>query len=304
MLDPRRLLVFRTVARAGSFSAAAGELHLTQPSVSRAVAGLEAAIGMPLLLRRRDGLRLTDAGEQLLARAEIVAGQLARAEEDLAALRRAEAGTARLGAFPSAARSLAVDALRDLRRGHPRLRVVLRELGRADALTGVAAGALDVAVVFDLAGEPAPAGDGLESTLLLREPMLAALPREHRLARRRRLRLQELGGEDWIVGAGAGSPRLVERICRRAGIEARSLVEAGNTQALVAAGAGVTLVPGLAVGAARPDVAIVELEEPPRRDVHAVVLGGPRTPATAALTGALRRAAAGYAARKPPTSSK
>src|SRR5215212_637093 len=85
-MDPRRLLIFRAVARAGSISAAARELGWTQPAVSQHVRALERAAGCALLLRGAGGVELTEPGRVLLARADAVAGQLHMAEEELADL--------------------------------------------------------------------------------------------------------------------------------------------------------------------------------------------------------------------------
>ena len=86
MLDPRRLLTFRTVARAGSFSAAGRELALTQPAVSQQVAALERELGARLLHRGPGGLTLTDAGAVALEHAEALAERLALADAQLAEL--------------------------------------------------------------------------------------------------------------------------------------------------------------------------------------------------------------------------
>jgi DNA-binding transcriptional LysR family regulator len=291
MLDPRRVLVFRAVVEAGSFSGAAQELHLSQPSVSRAVAALERAAGVQLLIRRRDGLVLTEPGARLLERAHVVAGQLERAAEELDALRRLDAGRVSLGAFPTAARTVAVEALRAVHAAHPGLRVELREVAGAEGARLVAAAALDVALGFDLHGEAAPLERDLARTPLLTEPLYLAVPPEHRLARRRRVRLADLRDEDWIQGAGE-SPRLVERAARRAGFAPRIVAEADGTQALVAAGIGVTLLPALARAGARGDIAIVALADPPQRDVYAIAPARLRPPAVTALLDALRRACA------------
>ena len=85
-MDPRRVLVFRTVARAGLLSAAARELGWTQPAVSQQLQRLEHEVGAPLLLRSTRGVTLTDAGRLLLGRADTLAGELHMAAEELASL--------------------------------------------------------------------------------------------------------------------------------------------------------------------------------------------------------------------------
>src|SRR4051794_7003972 len=102
MLDPRRLLTFREVARRASFSRAAEALALTQPAVSQQVAALEREIGAPLLDRRPGGLTLTDPGELLLAPAAALAARLAAVDAQLGELRAERDARLRVGAFPSA----------------------------------------------------------------------------------------------------------------------------------------------------------------------------------------------------------
>src|SRR4051794_4376731 len=107
MLDPRRLLTFREVARRGSFSQAAEALHLTQPAVSQQIRALETALGVRLLDRRPGGpIALTATGRLVLEHAEAVAERLALAERQLAEAGAAGARELRLAAFPSALATL------------------------------------------------------------------------------------------------------------------------------------------------------------------------------------------------------
>jgi len=86
-VDPRRLLIFREVARRGSLSAAAAALGWTQPAVGQHLQRLERAVGLPLALRSTRGVTLTEAGAALLGHADAVAARLAAAEEEMSALR-------------------------------------------------------------------------------------------------------------------------------------------------------------------------------------------------------------------------
>src|SRR4051794_10159481 len=103
-MDPRRVLTFRAVAHERSFSAAARSLSLTQPAVSQQVAALEREVGGRLLDRSPGGLRLTPAGEVLLAHADAIAERFALAATQLAEL--ATPDPLRIGAFPSALAAL------------------------------------------------------------------------------------------------------------------------------------------------------------------------------------------------------
>src|SRR3954467_5686633 len=99
-MDPRRVLTFRAVAHQRSFSRAARELALSQPSVSNQVAALEREIGVRLLERRPGGLRLTHAGEILLAHADALAARFELATTQLAVAAHGERTRLRIGAFP------------------------------------------------------------------------------------------------------------------------------------------------------------------------------------------------------------
>src|SRR3954452_9882076 len=101
-MDPRRLMTFRAVAHARSFSRAAEALSLTQPSVSHQIALLETQVGVRLLERGRGGLRLTDAGAVLLEHADHVAWRLELAETQIGRIAAQHRDQVRLGSFPTA----------------------------------------------------------------------------------------------------------------------------------------------------------------------------------------------------------
>jgi len=101
--DPRRLLIFREVARRGSLSAAATSLGWTQPAVGQHIQRLERDLGLSLVLRSTKGITLTEAGTRLLSHADAVASRLAAAGQEMDALRTLRTGRLRLAAFPSAA---------------------------------------------------------------------------------------------------------------------------------------------------------------------------------------------------------
>jgi len=100
-MDPRRLMVFREVARAGSLAGAARALGWTQPAVSQQIKRFETENGTPLVVRQGRGVVLTEAGRVLLVHAEAVADRLAAAEQEVAALAGLGGGVVRLAAFPS-----------------------------------------------------------------------------------------------------------------------------------------------------------------------------------------------------------
>jgi DNA-binding transcriptional LysR family regulator len=273
VLDPRRLLTFRTVARAGSFSAAARELALTQPAVSQQVAALERELGARLLHRGAGGLTLTDAGAIALEHAEAVAERLALADVQLAELSD-DAGPLRVGAFPSALATLVPQAIERL---VPR-RVEAIE-GTVQELTdGVANGRMHVALCFQDADAPPREHPGLRRHDLLVEPFVPVVGPDHRLARRRSIRLRDLAHDPWTAASTTG---ILRNACVAAGFEPDLRFLTSDVlaiRAIVAANLAVTLTPRLIAGHL-PGVRLLELrEDRPRRALYALT---PRTGTTA-----------------------
>jgi DNA-binding transcriptional LysR family regulator len=303
MLDVRRMQLLRAVAEHGSFSAAAAALHLTQPAVSRQIAKLEREAGLRLLERSPRGLRLTDAGRVLVDRAEAIASHLVAAEGELEAVGRLEGGRLRVAAFGTAGATIVVDALRGFRARHPRVAVSFAESKSTASVDALRRGECDLALTFRPAGGALPQDDLLEHVHLLTDRMFAALPLDHPLAAQRSVRLADLHADGWIHGSQPGA-RLIYDACVAAGFEPRIVAETDHApivHGLVAAGVGVTLVPGISLGGVTRDVAVRPLAPPePRREIDAVVRAGRlRPPAVAAMLDVLAEIAPAYRAARP-----
>jgi molybdate transport repressor ModE-like protein len=301
MLDVRRLRVLREVALRGSFSAAAEALTYSQSAVSQQIAALEREAGTRLVERNGRGIRLTDAGRALVRRADAILVELAAADAELQAIAGLRGGRVRVSTFASAATALLPAAVTAFRAAHPAVQVELSLVeATEEAVGGLRTGRADLVLV---ARPPSawPPADRVEAHRLLEDPMLAVLPGGHRLARRRTLRLDDLAGEPWVLGGGPGcSDRAtILRACHAAGFEPRVTVDFPTddynaTQGMVAAGAGVTLLPRLALAVPRNDLAVRPLAGAgPSREVVAAVRRGDRAPATLAMLeevcGAARR---------------
>ena len=274
MLDPRRLLTFRAVARAGSFSAAARELSLTQPAVSQQIAALERELGARLLHRGPGGLSLTDAGALALEHAEALAERMAIADAQLAELGNEE-GKLRVGAFPSALATLVPAAIERL---VPR-RVSAVE-GTMDELPAlVADGSLHVALCFQDAAAPPREHPGLRRNDLMVEPFVAIVGAGHRLASRKTIRLRELEHEPWTAPSASG---ILVNACLAAGFEPDVRFYTRDVlaiRAVVAAGLAVSLSPRLIAGHLEGVRSIDLRDDSPKRAVYALT---PRTGTTAA----------------------
>ena len=274
MLDPRRLLTFRAVARAGSFSAAARELSLTQPAVSQQIAALERELGARLLHRGPGGLSLTEAGELALEHAEALAECLALADAQLGELDDDE-GALRVGAFPSALATLVPAAIEGLA---PR-RVEAIEGTIAELPGRVAEGSLHVAVCFQDADAPPREHPGLRRHEVLIEPFMVIVGPGHRLAARKTIRLRELAHDTWTAPSSSG---MVIEACRAAGFEPELRFLTSDvlaSRALVAAGLAVALSPSLVARTVEGVRALALRDDSPRRAIYALT---PRTGTTAA----------------------
>jgi len=276
-MDPRRVLTFRSVAHRRSFSRAARELALSQPSVSNQVAALEREIGARLLERRPGGLKLTHEGEILLEHADAIAERFELATTQLVAAAQAERTRLCIGAFPTALAGFVPAAIAQLRVRFPDTKVRVDE-GTDDLPARVRSGELHLAVGFEDTAQRRQEPPGLERRDLMRERFMVALAPDHRLAKRSNVRLADLSDDDWTAASTDG---LIVRACRAAGFEP-NLISITRDQlairALIARGLAVTLVPELLADPFR-DLALRPIAGPgPERDVYAMLPPGGRHP--------------------------
>jgi DNA-binding transcriptional LysR family regulator len=299
MLSVARLKVLKEVAYRGSFSAAAEELSYTQSAISQQIAALEAEAGMALLERHARGVSLTAAGQMLMGHAEGILARLEAAEASLAEIAGLRGGRLRMASFPTAGATLMPLAIATFRASYPDVELTLSEGEPEEIAPRLRAGELDLALLFEFAGET-ELGEGTTRVELLEDPMYLALPREHRLAGKKRLRLEDLKGEAWVQTSSA-SPcaRHVVRSCYAAGFEPNVSFESDDyqtVQGLVAAGVGVALIPELALSVVREEIAIRALSPgPPVRQVVAAAPAGARlVPAAPAMLSVLEQVAEQY----------
>ena len=296
MLSATRLRVLREVAHRGTISAAADALDYTQSAVSQQIAALEAETGLALLERHPRGVTLTAAGQTLVGHAEGILAQLQAAEEALQAISGLRGGRLRMATFPSAGATLVPQAIAGFRAAHPGVELSLAEGEPEDIAPRLRGGELDLALLFEFEGQSLDAGRATRVELL-EDPMFLALPREHRLATRGRLRLADLAGEAWVqTSAESNCARHVVRCCLAAGFEPNVAFESDDyqtVQGLVAAGVGVALIPHMALSAPRKQIAVRSLADGPVRKVLAATAPSARlVPAAGAMVGFLEAAAA------------
>jgi DNA-binding transcriptional LysR family regulator len=304
MLNVGRLRVLKEVAHRGSFSAAADALSYTQSAVSQQIAALEAETGMTLLERHPRGVSLTAAGQTLVGHAEGILARLESAEAALSAIAGLRGGRLRMASFPTAGATLMPLAIATFRARYPDVELTLAEGEPEQIAPRLRAGELDLALLFEF-GESSLAED-ITRVELLEDPLYLALPHDHALAGKRKLRLQDLRAEAWVqTSSSSPCARHVVRSCHAAGFEPRVAFESDDyqtVQGLVAAGVGVALIPELALSVVREDIVIRALSpHPPARQVIAATPAGSRLlPAAPAMLAVLEQAATQYKALGAP----
>ncbi|MGW8451355.1 LysR family transcriptional regulator [Streptomyces niveus] len=261
------LRVFRAVAEHGTLTAAATRLGYTQSAVSRQIASLERAAGTPLLERRRDGVRLTPAGHLVLRRATTVIDGIDATARELAGLP-AQAGTVRLGWFPSAGAALVPQAIATLRTTDPAITVTTREGSTPALVRALRAGSIDLALLGSAPPFRAPDTETPALTLhtLTERPLHIAVAAGHALARGEFIDVTELRGQRWITGPASGEDRLMgvwPGLDEKPDI-AHTARDWLAKLHLVAAGCGITTAPATLAPAAPPGVRILPVRGGPQ----------------------------------------
>jgi DNA-binding transcriptional LysR family regulator len=250
MLDVRRLAVLRELHRCGTVTAAAAALNLTPSAVSQQLAALARSTGIRLVETHGRRLRLTGAGLVLVQHAEAVLCELEHAETAMRALAAGETGVVTVGAFATAINGVVIPAMRALREENPGLRVHVRDMEGDTAVDALMAGEIDVALWLAYPGSRGVEEHGAVGRPLFDDVLDVVLPSGHPCAGEREVPLAALRDESWVSGL-PDSPcrRIYEAACAAAGFTPRMVHCSDDWTAvvgLVAAGAGVALVPRLA----------------------------------------------------------
>lgn len=234
------------VAERRSFTRAAEDLSVAQPSLSQQIRKLEAELGFALFDRSPAYVRLTREGEHFLPYARAVLARLRDAGEAAAEIRGVQSGTLVLGVSPIAGAAVLPSLLRLVRDRFPRLTVQLREEGLSRLLELLRDGSADLTFVLLPLRER-----GLLWTTLLAEDLVVVLPAGHRLAGAASVEIDALRAEPFVLlTAEYGLRRQIEEECAAAGFAPAVAFESGQVdilQRLVEAGLGVTVLPASAV---------------------------------------------------------
>jgi len=283
------------LAHLGTIAAVAQAHTYTPSAVSQQLAALEREAGVPLLTRTGRRVALTPAGVVLVRHAEDILASLERATAAVTAARTGLSGSLRIGAFPTAVRTLLPAALIALGRDHPQLDLMVTELDPVAVPNALRGRRLDLALGHDYDVVPVEPDPGLDTVPLLDETVYLAVP-----CGDGGLAADPVGGAryaDWIVGSpGTLCHTVAIQTCRAAGFAPRVRHQADDfvtVLAMVAAGQGVALVPQLA--AAQPPDGVHLIPLAIRRRTYLTYRKGTGAhPAVAAGVAALRTSADAY----------
>ncbi|NKQ51354.1 LysR family transcriptional regulator [Amycolatopsis sp. K13G38] len=246
-MELRHLRYFVAVADTCHFGRAAERLHMAQPALSQAIRQLEAELGAPLFTRTTRQVSLTPAGEFFLEEAQRVLGAVEGSVRGVRRIAGGRLGLVRVGFTGTAAFSHLPEIARTVKRRLPGVALeVHADLLTPDQCDGLRAGSLDLGVL-----RPPVRGDGIELRALEAEPLILAVPADHRLAVEPVVSMADLRAEDFIVYATKDSVvnDAVMRSCQAAGFSPHREHEAAGTAvllALVAGGLGIAVIPASA----------------------------------------------------------
>jgi LysR family hydrogen peroxide-inducible transcriptional activator len=242
----QQLRFLASLAETRHFGRAGEACAVTQSTLSAGIKELEDRLGVALVERTRRRVTLTPTGEEIVARAR----RLLRDAEDLAEAAKAAqeplAGPLRLGVIPTIGPYVIPAAVAGLGRQFPKLRLYLREEQTAPLLAKLEQGRLDLALI----ALPYATGE-LETMVLARDPIVLALPKTHRLARRKRVDSAALAGADLVLMEDGHCLRShALEACRLAGPDRNEVFQGTSLRTLLqmtAGGVGITLMPAMAV---------------------------------------------------------
>ncbi len=299
MIDAHRLRIFLSVMASGSVNAAATHLGYSASAVSQQLSALQKETGLTLFTRHGRGIEPTPAAHTLAEESERLMYELKRVDAIVDDLREGGTGSLSIGYFASA-------GSRWMPQLAKRLQAKLPELTLQMVLTeGYPMGESPPVDIDVVPADPSTSvRPGHLVTPLMSDPFVALVPKDHRLAGRRRIEMAELAEEQWVsndISAGI-TQDMVDRACRAAGFRPRYHVEAQDHYtaiAFVAAGVGITVLPDLASRSLPKSVRKLHLTKPtPIRDVVALTAPVARSNEAARLAVELLENIAAASARR------
>jgi DNA-binding transcriptional LysR family regulator len=250
-MELRHFRYFAAVARYLNYNEASRRLHVAQPAISKTISDLEEEIGAKLFLRNKRTVRLTAAGTVLLGEAENI---LKRSEDAKRAVQRAargEVGILRIGFIAPATAPILPSLVQTYARRYPDVELKLHHMNPDDQLAAFDEGLLDLGLSRPL---PPERRRYFEEEVVYIDHLAAVLPPKHPLTKEKRIKLEKLAPEPFVLFHRLGAPGLFDEavaMCRQAGFSPKVRHEPDlmtTVFVLVECGLGVSLVPGCARG--------------------------------------------------------
>ncbi len=272
-MELHQLRYFCAVAETGSFSRAAEQSHVSQPSLSQQIMKLEDELGARLFDRLGRSVRLTDLGKTFLPRARGVLRELEAAKGDVVEHKDSVGGSVSIGVIPTVAPYLLPPYLTSFSQKYPQAHLTVIEEITPVLLERLRAGTIDVAILaLPIRGHE------FEISPLLTERLFAALPAKHKLASRRSLSLKDLRAEPFLLLRDGHCFRdTAVAACDRARLNPQIIFESGQFSSLlsmVGAGMGVSIVPQMAIEKSARCRFVRIADDSATRTIAALVLRG------------------------------
>ncbi len=237
---------FLAVAELGSFKAASDAIHISQSALSRRVAKLEDAIGVVLLERTTRRVELTPIGRSFVPKLRNIIDNLGGALFDIEEIHKQISSVITLVCVPSIVAHFLPDVIREFRSRYPEIQIRILDQASASIVENIERGIGDFGVTYIV--EP---GADVDFQPLIEDPFVLACPRDHALARRRKVTWAELAHHDVVTLAqGGGNRLLIDRALAKTSIRQHSACEVYHVPALISlveAGLGIGVVPRMAM---------------------------------------------------------
>jgi DNA-binding transcriptional LysR family regulator len=248
-MELRHIRSFLSIAETLHFGRTAELIHISQPALSLQIRALEEEVGVRLFERNRRKTTLTAAGAAFREDAAAALSQLEQATRRAKAAANGKLGLLRIGFVSTAGSEIVPNIVRQFRQLNPAVEFSLRNILTAEQVHMLETGSLDIGFLRVPIGEHA----ALDIVVVHREPFVLVVPSSHKLAKRKRVRLREVAGQDFVMYERTYAPGfhdLMVGILRDAGIVpnvTQTAVEIPTLISLVASGMGITLMPASVV---------------------------------------------------------
>ena len=278
-MDTKKYAVVEKVVERASLTKAAEELGLTQSGVSHIVAAVEAELGLPLLKRTRTGARLTPEGERLMPHIRAIVAEERLLRQTAEELHTLAAGKVRVGTFTSVATHWLPAMMMRFQQEHPQVEFELFNGDYHDMEQWLREGEVDLGFVT------LPAPEGMRTIPLTQDPLVAIMPKNHRLAQLDEIPIQELG-EDPFISLLQSSAHDIHRALDNAGVRPNIKFTTKDDYAILAMveqGLGISIVPQLLIQGRTQNLAVRPLKPRASRTIALAIPEGKPLPVVEAF---------------------